>query len=440
MNDNMTKETASTAIENSEPGQICSVDQQELSPAQIKRNVILFVLLGSAFTIGTADLQLAMQPLLVDLNASNTMIGFINGAPIMALAGIFFSPWITRYFPKKKKYFFFVNVPYVGMFLLIGLIVIFADKLHLTQPHLLTYVFILSVANCFLGGFCSVPAQEYTAACIPMSHRGRQIGYAFSIGGIVSFCVAVFSGWLLSYVSKPAAFGCVILIGWFIMQSGFVMTLFAKEVPSPVQNSPSPWSGAMFKAVWHDKIYLRFILVYFLYSAVFAQMHVFVNVYGFKHLQMPAATAAVMAIVNQISRVAVSIPFGHLIDRLSPKRILPYSFILFALAMFILVVFQNQYGLYASISISAIGNALLFPAQNALLLGIPSASNRAGHYSVQLIVFYIAVGLGTMSLGWLFDVLLYQKVFIVLGLIAVFFIPFCRHMFKNLPDKMNSYS
>jgi len=416
------------------------VDEIKLSSADITRNVKLFVLLGSAYGAGSAELQLALQPFLVYLNASNTMIGFVSGAPIVALLGIFLSPWITRHFRRKKKYFFFVSIPYLGMFFLIGLAAIFAGKLHIPNPHLLIYLLLLILASSFCGGFCSLPSQEYAAACIPMSHRGRQAGYSASVGGLAFLCIAALGGWVLSTVSKPAAFGYVIFMGWFLMQSGFLMSLFAKEVPVPVEKAPPPWSAAMFKAVWRDTPYMRFLVVYLLYSMMYTQTFVFVNIYGFNNLKMAIATAAIMATVVQITRIAVSTPFGYLIDKLSPKRVLPYSFVLASAAMLVPVIVPNQYGVYISIILSTAFISLLLPAQTALLLGIPSPNNRAGHYSIQLISFYAAVGLGTITIGFLCDILSYHTVFIILGSVALVFIPICKYMLKSLPDEIKSYS
>ena len=426
----------SSNVNQGKPG----ASQEQLSTKDVKRNMLVLILLNATYNTGWTDFQLAMQPFLVFLGASNSKIGLITGAPFMALIGVIISPWITKFFPRKKKYLFAANVPYLGMLLLIGLAGIFAKELNISNAHLLTYVFVLTAAHCFFAGFVNLPCQEYMAACIPMSHRGRLTGYSTSIAGIASIGAAALGGWMLAHISKPAAFGYVIVLGWTIMQGGYVVALFAKELPTPVDKSPSPWSLTMLKMAWKDKCYVRFILMFFLYTTLVTQTFIFVNIYGFKSLKMAAATAAVIMIINQAVRIFVSIPFGQITDKLTPKRILPYSFILAAIAMLIPVIVRNQYGVYLSVVVSSAFGALICTAQTALLLGIPSPENRAGYYSLQFIAQNISLALGPILIGYLCDLLSYNFVFILTGIISILMIPMCKYMLRSLPDEINSYS
>jgi MFS family permease len=430
-----------TVIENSNSSQVgCETSQEQLSPKDVKRNMLVLILLNATYNTGWTDFQLAMQPFLVFLGASNSKIGLITGAPFMALIGVIISPWITKFFPRKKKYLFAANVPYLGMLLLIGLAGIFSKELNISNAYLLTYVFVLTVAHCFFAGFVNLPCQEYMAACIPMSHRGRLTGYSTSIAGIASIGAAALGGWMLAHISKPAAFGYVIVLGWTIMQGGYVVALFAKELPTPVDKSPSPWSLTMLKTAWKDKCYMRFLIMFFLYTTLVTQTFIFVNIYGFKSLNMAAATAAIIMIVNQIVRIFVSIPFGQITDKMTPKRILPYSFIMAAIAMFIPILVPNQYGVYISVAVSSAFGALICTAQTALLLGIPSPENRAGYYSLQFIAQNVSLALGPIMIGYLCDLLSYNIVFILTGIISILMIPMCKYMLKALPDEINSYS
>jgi hypothetical protein len=83
-------------------------------PARIvRRNMTACILLDTIFMTGWADLVLVGGPLLVYLNASNRVMGLINGAMFAGLFGMIVSPWISRRFPVKKWYLFIVNVPYL---------------------------------------------------------------------------------------------------------------------------------------------------------------------------------------------------------------------------------------------------------------------------------------------------------------------------------------
>jgi MFS family permease len=418
----------------------CDSSELQLSPKEVSRNILVITLLNATYNTGWTDLNLAMQPFLVFLGASNTMIGIITGSPFMALIGVIISPWITRHFRYKKKYLFFVNVPYLGMAFLMGLAAVLAGWLNIQNSHLLIAVFLLTIAYCFFGGFCSLPSQEYMAACVPMSHRGRLVGYSTSIGGIAAVVAAAAGGWILANVSKPAAFGYVIILGWIIMQGGYFFALLAKELPTPVEKSPKPWSVAMLKTAWEDKSYIRFLLMFFLYTTLVTQSFIFVNIYGFNGLKMAAATAAIMTIVNNGVRICLSVPLGHMADKLKPKRVLPYTFILAAIALFLPIMIPNQYGVYCSIAVSSAFGTLICSAQTALLLGIPSPENRAGCYSLQLLAQNASLAIGPIMMGFLCDMMPYRTVFMIMGIIAIIMIPLCMYMLKTLPDETNSYS
>jgi hypothetical protein len=68
-----------------------------LEPSVIKRNMLSLVLLETTFWTGSADINLALQPLLVYMGASNTMIGAVNGAVWIGLIGVLNAASITRW-------------------------------------------------------------------------------------------------------------------------------------------------------------------------------------------------------------------------------------------------------------------------------------------------------------------------------------------------------
>jgi MFS family permease len=410
-----------------------------LTPKQIRLNLIFLVLINASYWSGWTEIQLSLQPLLVYLKANNFIIGLIAGAPFMALIGIVLSPWITRNFKYKKKYLFTANIPYLGMLALVAVSIICSGYLHLSGQGLLYTVFFLVMAHWFFAGFVALPCQEFISACLPSSYMGRLIGYSFSIGGSAAIVTAAIGGWILLKVSPPASFGYVILIAWVIMQGGYVAALFAKEVPTPIENSPKPWSKTMIVAAWKDRHFMRFLLLYFLYYSLIMPVFIFVNIYGFKELQMIAATAAIMAAVTQIIKISASVPLGHIVDKFTPKRVMPYCFVISFLSMVILVLIPNQYGVYISIAISTAFNSLISSAQLGLITGLPSPENRAGHYSVQIIVQYAGMAIGPILVGYLCDIMPYKIVFITMAIVSLLLIFAAKRLLSILPDSMESY-
>ncbi len=59
--------------------------------------MLSLVLLDTTFWTGSADINLALQPLLVYMGASNTMIGAVNGAVWIGLIGVLNAASITRW-------------------------------------------------------------------------------------------------------------------------------------------------------------------------------------------------------------------------------------------------------------------------------------------------------------------------------------------------------
>ena len=430
------------AVDTSVPSQVGSDAQiLGLSKADIKRNMIAIILLESIFYMGFTDLQLAMQPLLVYLKASNSMIGIINGATIMGLVGVFFSPWITRRFRYKKWYMFVVHMPYIGSVGLMGLAVLMSKQFGLSDPSLLMVVFGLTLAHWFFSGFVSLPHQEYTAACIPMAYRGRYSGWSFSVGGVLSIGSAMLGGWVLSHYSKPMAFGYVLLMAWAIAQSGFLFALLGKELPTPVEKSPKPWSKSMFKAVWEDKPYVRFLTIYALSNAIiYPTLFTFINVYGFRELGMRPETSALIQVIGQAARIGACVFIGIITDKIGPKRVYPFWFLIAGIGIMIPVMIGSPIGVYIASAFAALYVAGTTGAFGALLYGLPSPENRAGHFAIQLILMFVTASIGPIMIGRLCDLMPYRTLFIIVAAACVALFLLGRYLLSSLSDNVKSYS
>lgn len=413
---------------------------EELSPRDIRRNMICCIMLDAIFSTGYADLMLALQPLLVYLKASNFLIGIITGAGWAGLLGVFLSPWITRHFRYKKIYMIIAHVPYLAPLGICGLGILHAHSLGFTSPKLLTFVLCMFLAHNFFAGFVSLPHQEYVASVIPMSYRGRYTGFSFSIGGLTSVLAALAGGYILLHVPKPMAYGYVFIISWAIIQSGYIAALFAKERPTPIECSPKPWSRTMFTAFWHDKSFVKVMVLNAAIWMLVLPVYSFVNIYGFKELHMAPATSAVMQIVAQVARVGLSFIVGIIIDRIGPRRMIPAWMLVAVIALLPPVLIPNQYGVYASIALSTIFWAGAASAFTALSYGLPKPENRAGNYTIMNMCMYLTGSIGPLLTGKLCDVFPYKTVFIIIALVAIGFIFISKSLLKGLSDKATDYA
>ena len=303
------------------------ISQQPLSKANIHRNMILLVLMDTVWIFGVTEMGLASSPLYVYLKTSNTMIGLINATGILGLIGIFLSPFITIHFPIKKLYLLIVNIPYLLPWGLIGCALIFSRQMGLSNHFLLIFIVVMSAISGLSAGFVTLPHQEYIAACIPMSYRGRLSGYGGSLGSGLAIISNILAGWILLRLAKPEAYGYLYVMTWFFCQAGYILALFARERRSPVEKSPKPWSKTMIKvALCCDKPFMRVVALQAIYglfiSPIFFQ---FIAVYGFKDLKMAPASAAVIGVTQRIFSLFVCGYIGYLIDRWSPQNIFSLS-------------------------------------------------------------------------------------------------------------------
>ncbi len=236
------------------------------------------------------------------------------------MIGWFFSPFITVKFRVKKFYLLAVHIPFLGAWGIIGLGLVLSHRFGLGRQWLLNFVIVMSAANCFFQGFTALPHNEYVAACIPMSHRGRFSGYSYTIGQGLGVFSNLLGGWILWHIARPMSFGYLYVLTWFIIQCGYMLAMFGRERPTPVERCPKPWSKTMVKAVLYDKPYMRVLLLNVCYGVLFTPMLInFVPLYGFTDLRMLPVMAAVIGLVQRLTGLATSSFLGHAVDKVQPE-------------------------------------------------------------------------------------------------------------------------
>ncbi|MBI2842156.1 MAG: MFS transporter [Armatimonadetes bacterium] len=416
-------------------------ERHVISDADIRHNMKVIIMLDAIFTTGVADLTMASTPLWVLLGASSTRIGFINSLTILALIGVFFAPFISVRFRYKKWYLFVSHIPYIGAWGVMGLALGLSTHFNLSDSWLLGFLTLMTGVNWFFGGFVSLPHQEYVAACIPMSHRGRYSAYSQGVGSVTSMGSTAVGGWVLLQFVKPMAFGYLYLMAWFFCQLGYVMALFGRERPTPIEHAPRPWSKNMLKAVWQDKPFIKLMVInssilIFLWPVV----NVYIANYGYKELKMAPALAAVLMMITSIARIVTSGPIGKITDKLHPKRMLPFWPLVAVLSIVPVLVLHNQIGVYMSTAIGAVFVIGQSAAFLALIYGLPKPENRSGHYTVQMIQNYVSVSLGPLLIGWLCDVLSFRVTFAVVAVVAIALCPMIKHLLSGMSSDARDYA
>ena len=214
--------------------------KEEMPPGTLWRNFICCVLMDAGWVMGWTCVAVGLQPLLKYLGASPKIIGYALGTTFASLPGIILTPFITRRFPYKKWYFFVANIPYLLPLGIIGLMVILAPGLGISSGSLITLVLVLMLAHWFFGGFLALPHQEFVVACVPSTHRARYVGLLVAMGAVLGVAMTYVGEYVLKYVSKPLSYGYLFLIGWAIMQGGYILVVPTRETRTPVEKSPCP--------------------------------------------------------------------------------------------------------------------------------------------------------------------------------------------------------
>lgn len=357
----------------------------------IVRNMSCCIMMDAIFMTGWADMTIAITPLMVFLNASNFQIGIVNGLNWVALLGNIISPFISRRFEYKKKYFFSVNIPYLLPIAIGGLGVLLWHHFGWTKPMLLGFVLGAFVIHWFFAGFVTLPHTEYIAACIPSNLRATLSGMSFSVGSGLGLITTAIGYMVLKHVDKPAAYGYLFLMTWVVIQSGYLIALFAKETRTPVEKSPAPWSRRMFKAFWDDKRYVNFVVIQFLLTTFLSLgTFSFINVYGLKVLHMRVETMAFMGGAMLIARIVFSTPAGMLTDKVGAKRLFPICALLGGVVLLPCILLHSPVGVYMSIALSVLYFAGVNASSAMLNFGLPKPENRSGHFTLQNITFIAA--------------------------------------------------
>ena len=379
------------------------VSQPALSAGEVRRNFACLVWMGSVFAMGWSEVVVVLQPLLVHYGASNTQIGIVQGVLIATLPGMFLSPWITRRFRHKKVYLFVTDSFYLLPVGVVGAAV-WAGGVG-GSAAMVAFIVWLMLAGQIAAGFGGLPNQEFFTACIPMRLRGRLAGVSAGLGGLLGLGAAGFAAWLLGVMPKPQAYGVLLVLAWLLCQLADAAVLLAKEPPTPVEDSPAPWGGEMWRAFWRDKRI----------SPLLGQLAVFSSVFAFRELGFKAQMAAWLGMTAAGARLALSPAAGWLTDAWGARPALLLWSVLVGCGCLLLALAPVTASVFAAAGIAAVAGSGFSGAMNALTSGIPLPHHRAGHFTLLGFCMIAANSTGPLLTGWLFDRLTYQQGFAVLA-------------------------
>ncbi len=387
----------------------------ELTPRELRRNFFCLAWMGSVFAMGWSEVVVVLQPMLVHYGASNQQIGIVQGVLIATLPGMFVSPWITRRFRYKKVYLFVADSLYLLPVGLVGAAV-WAGGVG-SHAAMVGFIVLMMLVGQIAAGFGGLPNQEFFTSCIPMRLRGRLAGVSAGLGGLLGLAASGIAAVVLDVMPKPQAYGALLVLAWFLCQVADSAVLFAKEPPTPVEASPSPWSREMWQAFFRDKAFLRVALSVCMITPLLGQLAVFSSVFAFRELGFKAQMAAWLGMTASGARLALSPAAGWLTDSWGARPALLLWSSLAGCGFLLLGLLPCTATVFLAAGIAALAGSAFSGAMNALTSQLPPAQHRAGHFTLLGFCMIAANSAGPMLTGWLFDSVSYRQGFGVLAFV-----------------------
>jgi len=215
--------------------------------------------------------------------------------------------------------------------------------------------------------------------------------------------------------------------------------LLAKEPPTPVEASPTPWGREMWRAFWRDKHFLRVTLACSLISPLLGQLAVFSSVFAFRELGFKAQMAAWLGMTAAATRLSLSPAAGWLTDAWGARPTILLWSVLAGGGCLLLAVAPVTVSVFVAVGIAAVAGSGFAGAMNALTSGIPLPHHRAGHFTLLGFCMIAANSAGPMLTGWIFDQLTYQQGFAVLAAATAAVTAFSAWLLRDLSPHARDY-
>lgn len=387
----------------------------QMTGNDVRRNFLCLVWMGSVFSMGWAEINAVLQPVLVYFGASNFQIGLTQGVLVFMLPGMVASQWITRYFTRKKWYVFIADSLYLLPIAGVGVLVLGVGAMPAQQVVVLMIV--LMGFSQLAAGFGGLPNQEFFASCIPMRWRGRLAGVSSGIGGGLGIVGAAFAAWWLGRVPEPFGYGVLLIMGWFLCQLADSAVLLAREPPTPVEESPPAWSASMWRAFFRDRLFVRVVLAVCLVSPFMGVLMVFSSAMAFRELSFTPEMAGWIAMSAAVARMLFSPLAGWATDRLGARNTL-LAWPLMSVPAFLLLAFFPSVGsVLLAVAVASVAWSGFSGSMNALTAGLPVPEHRAGHFSLLAFCMVGVNSVGPVFTGGIMDRLGYQSGFATLALL-----------------------
>ena len=273
-----------------------------------------------------------------------------------------------------------------------------------------------------LQGIGGAPMLAVTSAIIGDLFSGQQRAEAMGINNAV-----LYGG----YIVYPLIGGGLAGLTWNYPFLPYILAIPLGFVALISLHSPEPESKPSLKEYLGDALhYLKSLKVLWLFSAAIityillygAYLTYFSLLLGNRFQASPFTIGLFVSMVGLVTAITSS-QVGRLSQRFSAVRLLISAFVIYAIAMAMILVVQNIWLCLLPTLLFGIGHGLNLPSQRYIATGVTPLEYRAGFMAINNTMVHLGMTIGPLIMGLFFSLTNLSTIFLIAAIIALI-IPF----------------
>ncbi len=295
-------------------------------PGDSRRNYLAFVgdYVGFSLAMAFASSTTVLPDLVGRLTSSELAVGLLatitNGSWL--LPQLLYANWLTN---KRRKKPFFILAAAIGRPLYLLYAIALALGLH--QQPVLALLLLYAVQAVFFStdALATVAWFDVMGKTIPEARRGRLIGRAQLISGLLSAGAGVVIAYLFGVNGLPYPYNhaAVLGISSFWLLFAMFSWSFVVEPDEPVEAERPLWRDYVAQLVGilrQDRAYARLLLVRLL-AGLDGLATSFYVIYATRELGLPPTAVGVFTTAQIVGKIVASVGLGAVAERVGSHRV-----------------------------------------------------------------------------------------------------------------------
>jgi len=353
------------------------------------------------------------------LTDSPFLIGFI---PAIVGAGwfipqLFLSGKISKLpkvLPLARKLGIFERLPY--MFL--PLLVFSIGKVD--NSTIFWLFFLLMIWRGLGGGFVGLPWQELIARVIPITHRGRFIGFSRVIAQTAGILGSLLSAFLLSKFPYPKNYAYGFIVASISLWFSFALFSQNREPEIHIQKrEPAPAEGSLkqdgtwtlMKTILKEDANFRQYLIARSIAFMGNMGSAFMAVYAIQRFNLGDEQAAIFTSVILITGMLGYAVWGYLGDRIGPQKIVLVSFLIWGVGLVIAILARSIWVYYLVFAMYGLYLAGMNVGDSMLVMEIGDEDRRPTYLGMARTLTGGFLLVAPVLSGWLVERFSYEVMF-----------------------------